>query len=357
MITGLDLVEWQLKVAAGEPLPLSQEEVEGNGHAFEARIYAEAPERDFMPAAGKIRYLAYPGGEDGVRVDIGVRSGDAIGIHYDPMIAKLIVHGADRAKALRKLAQSIENFHVLGLKTNIGFLARLVATGEYAAAELDTGFIERNRQQLFPQEDEQAPLAAVLAAAAILPGMDIESADAGGPWDSRIHWRMNLRAEQTINLELDGRAYSLEIVREAGSWRFEVDGRGYRVTGTRLDERHLRVRVNGRYHRFPVLQTEDRISLCLLGQVYDFDIPGAGPAADTLLADGTQPRAPMSGNVVALPIAVGDTVEPGVTLAVIEAMKMEHAIVAQAAAKVGEILVAVGDQVEEGDTLVLLEVD
>ncbi|MGD8349214.1 MAG: acetyl/propionyl/methylcrotonyl-CoA carboxylase subunit alpha [Gammaproteobacteria bacterium] len=357
MITGLDLVEWQLRVAAGESLPLTQDRIDSHGHAFEARIYAESPERDFMPATGQIRYLALPEPEDGLRVDTGVRGGDRIGIHYDPMIAKLIVHGADRAKALKKLARALQSFHVLGLKTNIGFLSRLVATPEYAAAEVDTGFIDRHRQALFPEQDEQAPLAAVLAASAILPGIDAERADAGGPWDSRVHWRMNLRAEQTVTLVLDGHEYRLEIVHETGGWRFEIDGRGYRVAGKRLDERHLRVRVNGRYYSYPVLRDENRISLCLLGQVYEFEIPGAAPVDEAAAAEAAHPRAPMSGAVVALPISVGDTVDPGTTLMVIEAMKMEHAIVAQTGARVGEILFAVGDQVEEGDTLVLLEVD
>ncbi|HKJ51365.1 MAG TPA: acetyl-CoA carboxylase biotin carboxylase subunit [Gammaproteobacteria bacterium] len=357
MITGLDLVEWQFRVAAGESLPSTQDEIHSNGHAFEARIYAESPERDFMPAAGQIRYLALPEAEEGLRVDTGVRGGDHIGIHYDPMIAKLIAHGADRAKAARKLARALQSFHVLGLKTNLGFLSRLVATPEFGAAEVDTGFIDRHRQALFPPQDEQAPLAAVLAASAILPGIDVEGADAGTPWDSRVHWRMNLRAEQTITLFLEGREYCLEIVYENGSWRFEIDGRGYRVAGKRLDERHLRVRVNGRYYLYPVLREDDRISLCLQGQVYEFDIPGTGPVADTAVVDAAHPRAPMSGAVVALPISVGDTVDPGTTLMVIEAMKMEHAIVAQTGARVGEILFAVGDQVEEGDTLVLLEVD
>ncbi len=141
MITGLDLVEWQIRVASGEPLPLQQGEIVAFGHAFEARVYAEAPERDFMPAAGRIRYLQLPDLDAGVRVDTGVRSGDTIGSNYDPMIAKLIVHGDDRETALSRLSQALRQFQILGPQTNLDFLGRLVGMAEFRAADFDTGFM------------------------------------------------------------------------------------------------------------------------------------------------------------------------------------------------------------------------
>jgi 3-methylcrotonyl-CoA carboxylase alpha subunit len=357
MITGLDLVEWQLRVAAGEALPLAQQQITCSGHAFEARVYAENPQRDFMPAAGRIRYLAEPAREDGLRIDTGVRNGDQIGIFYDPMIAKLIVHGSDRSTALQRLAHALHGYRILGLQTNVGFLARLAAIPELDAGEVDTGFIERHRASLFANQDEQLRLAAILAAAALLPGLDIDAADAGSPWESRSHWRLNLRTVENICLEAGGHRFEIEAEREAGHWRLRLDDRDYRVAGVRLDATHMRVRVDGRRFEYPVMRAADGIDLCLQGSAYEFDIPDAGRAADAMAVDASQPRAPMSGAVVALPVAVGDTVEPGATLIVIEAMKMEHAIVAEAGARVAEIHFAVGDQVDEGDTLLLLEVD
>jgi len=357
MITGLDLVEWQLRVAAGESLPLTQQQVGCSGHAFEARIYAENPERDFMPAAGRIRYLAEPAREDGLRIDTGVRNGDQIGIFYDPMIAKLVVHGSDRSTALKKLAHALHGYRILGLQTNVGLLARLAQMPELDAGEVDTGFIERHRDELFANRDEQLRLAAILAAAALLPGIDIDAADAGSPWDSRSDWRLNLRPLQTLSLEADGHRFEIEAERESRHWHLRLEDREYRVAGLRLDATHMRLRVDGRRFEYPVLRAADGIDLCLQGQAFEFDIPDAGRATDATAVDASQPRAPMSGAVVALPVAVGDTVEPGATLIVIEAMKMEHAIVAEADARIAEIRFAVGDQVEEGDILLLLEVD
>ena len=357
MITGLDLVEWQLRVAAGDKLPLAQQQITCSGHAFEARVYAENPQRDFMPAAGRIRYLAEPAREDGLRIDTGVRSGDQIGIFYDPMIAKLIVHGSDRSTALQRLAHALHGYRILGLQTNVGFLARLAAMPELDAGEVDTGFIERHRTSLFANQDEQLRLAAILAAAALLPGIDVDAAEAGSPWESRSHWRLNLRTVEDIRLEAGGHRFEIEAEREAGHWRLRLDDRDYRVAGIRLDATHMRVRVDGRRFEYPVMRAADGIDLCLQGSAYEFDIPDAGRAADAMAVDASQPRAPMSGAVVALPVAVGDTVEPGATLIVIEAMKMEHAIVAEAGARVVEVHFAVGDQVDEGNTLLLLEVD
>ena len=357
MITGQDLIEWQLRVAAGERLPLTQEQVQCNGHAIEARIYAENPEREFMPAAGRIRYLAEPEPVDGLRVDTGVRRGDEIGIHYDPMISKLIVHGVNRDIVLSRLGQALRQYRILGVDTNLAFLARLVALPGYAAAEIDTGFIERHRDVLFGEEPQRQALAAILAAAAILPGIDVESAEAGRPWESLSHWRMNLDAAQRVELESAAGPLAIAIRREQGHWRFELGEVDYRVVGSRLDDLHMRVRVDGRLFEYPVLRTAGSVALSLDAEAFEFGLAESAGDADAVAADAGHPRAPMSGAVVALPVAVGDTVEPGQTLMIIEAMKMEHAIVAETAGTVSEILFAVGDQVDEDQTLMQLEVN
>jgi 3-methylcrotonyl-CoA carboxylase alpha subunit len=359
MITGLDLVEWQLRVAAGEPLPLQQQQIVAQGHALEARIYAENPQRDFMPAAGQIGYLQLPGLNTGVRVDTGVRCGDTIGINYDPMIAKLIVHGPDRATAVVRLAHALQQYQILGLHTNLGFLSRLVAMPEFAAADFDTGFIATHHERLFARDDEGFNHALVLAAAAMLPALDTRANLGVGnsPWDGRGQWRMNLRASQRVRLEYEGAQYEVVIERRHDGWNFTCNDMDYLLAGCWVDAQRMRLEVNGEVVEFPVLREQNSIALIYHGQAFKFDLANASHDAGDVAADADHPRAPMSGAVVALPVAVGDTVEPGTTLVVVEAMKMEHAIVAQLDARVSEILVAVGDQVEEGDTLIMLEVE
>ena len=353
MITGLDLVEWQLRVAAGEALPLEQEQIGCNGHAIEARIYAETPEREFMPAAGRIRYLRQPPDEYGVRIDTGVRAGDAIGINYDPMIAKLITHADSREAALSRLSQALSQCQILGLNTNIHFLACVVDQGQFRAAEFDTGFIGKHEKQLFAPNTARLGQARILAVAALLPAFDTTAATA---WSRHDMWRMNLPATQRIELEHDDVAFEVCAVFAADGWTFNLDGESWQVAGDWLEPGLMRVDLNGRRIEFPVLREANGISLIHEGQTFDFTIPDPIHAGDSAAADADHPQAPMSGAVVALPVAVGDTVEPGDTLIVIEAMKMEHAIVARVGGKVSEILFAVGDQVDEGETLVLLEV-
>ena len=359
MITGQDLVEWQLRVASGEPLPLQQQQIVVQGHALEARIYAENPQRDFMPAAGRIGYLQLPGLNAGVRVDTGVRCGDTIGINYDPMIAKLIVHGPDRATAVARLAHALQQYQILGLHTNLGFLSRLVAMPEFVAADFNTGFIATHHERLFARDDEGFNRALVLAAAAMLPALDTRANFGVGnsPWDGRSQWRMNLRARQRVRLEYEGAQYEIVIERRHPGWNFTCNDMDYLLAGCWVDAQRMRLDVNGEMVEFPVLREQDSIALIYRGQAFKFELANANHDAAGATADADHPRAPMSGAVVALPVAVGDTVEPGTTLVVVEAMKMEHAIVAQLDASVSEILVAVGDQVEEGDTLVLLEVE
>ena len=359
MITAQDLVEWQLRVAAGETLPLQQSEIVMQGHAFEARIYAETPARDFMPAAGQIGYLQLPEPGEGLRVDTGVRCGDSIGINYDPMIAKLIVHGCDRTAALAKLALALQQYQILGLNTNLGFLARLAGNPAFIAAKFDTSFIATHHQALFAQQDEQLYRALVLAAAAMLPALDNResTAAAQSPWDLRSHWRLNLPTDQAIRLEYDGVTYEVLIEQQLDGWHFNCAGNDYQLTGSWIDQHRMRLELNRESIEFAVLRDPDSIALAHQGQTFRFEIPTAIHGAESATANADHPQAPMSGAVVALQVAVGDTVEAGATLMIIEAMKMEHAIVAQVSASVSEILFAVGDQVEEGDTLVILEVD
>lgn len=359
MITAQDLVEWQLRVAAGGALPLEQVGIECHGHAIEARIYAETPQRDFMSAAGQIKYLSQPAADPGVRIDTGVRCGDMIGINYDPMIAKLIVRADTRSAALAKLAHALRQYHILGLNTNIGFITRLVTMTEFRAADFDTGYIAKHQTQLMAQDPRQLQQAKVLAAAAMLPAFELRQPAGRGhsAWDRRDLWRMNLSADLCIELEYEAEINRVQIRREHESWRFELEDESYLLAGGWIEPACMRFEMDNQRLEFPLLREADAITLSHQGQVYRFALPDRSHEGDSDAADADHPRAPMSGAVVALPVALGDTVEPGSTLIVIEAMKMEHAIVAQISGSVSEILFAVGDQVDEGDTLVILEVE
>ena len=358
MISGQDLVEWQLRVAAGQSLPLQQSQIEMQGHAFEARIYAESPQRDFMPAAGRIRFMQLPLISSQVRVDTGVRCGDSIGINYDPMIAKLIVHGPDRSTALARLAHALRQFQILGLNTNLDFLGRLVAIPAFRAADFDTGFIGTHHDQLFVQDSEQHNKALLLAAAALLPAFDSDLIEGHhSPWDLPNHWRMNLPSTEQLQLLQDGRKFEIVSKLQTDGWLFSCAQRDYRVNSGRIDAQRRWADIDGEHIEFAVLRDKSTITLVYDGQTFQFELLEALQDAQASNAAAGHPQAPMSGAVVAIGVAVGDRVEAGDTLMVIEAMKMEHAITAQAAATVSEVLFAIGDQVDEGETLIMLEVE
>jgi 3-methylcrotonyl-CoA carboxylase alpha subunit len=357
MISRQDLVEWQLRVACGEPLPLQQAQIEMQGHAFEARIYAESPRRDFMPAAGQIRYLQLPELSAAVRVDTGVRCGDSIGINYDPMIAKLVVHGRDRATALSRLAHALRQYQILGPNTNLDFLGALVANADFARAEFDTGFIGKHHQQLFAQDTEKLRRALVLAGAALLPAFAPMPSGDFSPWDLRNHWRMNSTRVERIRLVQDAVEHEIVAEQRSDGWHFVCDERDYRLAGSWIDQQRMRVDLDGERIEFAVVRETAALLLAWQGLSFRFELPLAVHEAEGDAASAGHPRAPMSGAVVAVPIAPGDEVEQGDSLMVIEAMKMEHAVLAPSSAMVGEVLFAVGDQVEEGETLVILEVE
>ncbi|MCP4470154.1 MAG: acetyl/propionyl/methylcrotonyl-CoA carboxylase subunit alpha [Gammaproteobacteria bacterium] len=358
MITRQDLVEWQLRVASGESLPLQQAQIEMHGHAFEARIYAESPQRDFMPAAGQISFLQLPELSDEVRVDTGVRCGDTIGTNYDPMIAKLVAHGRDRDTALSRLAHALRQYQILGPGTNLDFLGALVAIPEFLRADFDTGFIGRHHQQLFAQDSLKLRRALVLAAAAMLPAFAAPAPSGDySPWQLRNHWRMNLASVERIKLAQAGDQHEVLVEQRNDGWHFVCAGQDHRLSGNWINRRRMCVDIDGERIELAVVREPGSISLAFQGQSFQFELAVAMHDAEGNASGAGHPQAPMSGAVVAVVVAPGDRVEVGDPLMVIEAMKMEHTIVAQAVATVDEVLFAVGDQVEDGDTLVNLEVE
>jgi 3-methylcrotonyl-CoA carboxylase alpha subunit len=364
MITGQDLVEWQLLVAAGESLPLVQNQLTINGHAFEARVYAEMPERDFLPATGRLRYLKTPAENGHVRVDTGVRQGDEVSVHYDPMIAKLIVWDRDRDSALRRMRGALAGYRIVGTSTNLEFLSTLCALPALAQARLDTGFIETHRDALFPDRgalpDEVLALATLhelLQARARVETHRANSADPGSPWGVADGWRMNEDNFHSFTfLSGEERRQVVAHYRERG-YQLELPGGQWLVAGEIAADGDLLADLDGKRLRAAVIRHDRELTILHQGRSWLLQLHD--PRLDAMDGEESQNGllAPMPGSVVSIDVAAGERVKQGDPLIVVEAMKMEHSIAAPFDGLVKELCFAVGDQVEEGDELLIMEAD
>jgi 3-methylcrotonyl-CoA carboxylase alpha subunit len=366
MVTGLDLVEWQLRVACGEKLPLSQDELRVTGHALEARIYAENPSRGFLPSTGTLKHMRMPdavefvtGGR--VRVDSGVREGDIITPFYDPMIAKLIVHGHDRNDALQLMARALHDCEIVGPHTNIEFLHRIVTSVPFMAADLDTGLIERHHDALFAPAAASADHALALACAALLSREGGEARGAS-PWDALSHWRMSGGYRQDLNWRAVGSEDELLAVftrdstsGHADNKELELFGETHAFDWSHTGENTFVVLIGDTLIKGRVFIDGDTFHVFYQGETRAFEWQNLlAHAADSEHGEGRL-TAPMPGKVIAVLVEAGASVAKGAPLLVMEAMKMEHTIVAPAAGKVGEILFRVGDQVSDGAQLLVME--
>jgi len=362
MITGTDLVEWQLRVAAGEPLPLQQSQLAIHGHALEARLYAEDPDRGFLPSIGTIAHWRMPPASDRVRVDTGVGAGDEVSPFYDPMLAKLIVWGEDRDAACAEMLAALAQCEVVGVTTNIAFLERVVAHEAFATARIDTGLIDKHHDALFPASGpipEKALLAAVVAE---YEGMALDAAaaavgsgDPHSPWHVPGAWWLGVSTHAIPMTFADGETRVRVDVRPRGEHQLDVGwpGRSLAVHYEHADDR-LHIAAEGNTFAATVIASgEDR-------HVF---VPGArrhlhyvDPLAHAAEADehGGHLAAPMSGAVVAVMVKAGDTVTKGAPLIVLEAMKMEHTITATMDGVIRAVHFVVGDRVAEGADLVEL---
>ena len=311
-ITGTDLVEWQLRVAAGEKLPKTQDQLAIDGHAIEVRLYAEDPASGFLPSIGKLECLFFPAG---VRIDTGVREGDTVTPFYDPMIAKLIAHAPTRTEAAKQLAAALERLEIAGVKTNNAFLIRALTQPDFLAGQIDTGFIERHKAALLPATG--APPEHILSAAAqLLVG---QGGNGGDPWDAHDGFRLGGSRPPVVEFLVGGKR---RLVEAAPSL----------LTMLRLASGEVAVIEKGE---------------TFLVQPFDpFEAAeAAGSPTDRVVT-------PMPGKIVQLLVREGEKVAKGQPLAVLEAMKMEHTLAAPAAATVEAIAVAVGDQVGDGTIVV-----
>lgn len=362
MITGEDLVEWQLRIAAGERLPLSQEQLSVRGHSLEARIYAEDPARGFLPSTGRVVHLSMPPASRYVRVDTGVEQGDVIGPDYDPLIAKLVVWDEDRDGARRRLLQALAQFRIVGVASNVGFLSRLVASPSFAAAELDTGLIEREHSVVFPQVAPVADKVLLLAALAdLLRQAEAErrrgeqQPDRWSPWQACDGWRLGGSLTRRLLYRADGQERAVGVSHAGRGFILDLDGAVVPAGGELAGDGDLRAELAGRQLRATVVADGDKRYVFLGGRAdvlsaIDPLAPqgGSGSAAGAL-------SAPMPGKIIALLATPGSAVEKGAPLLILEAMKMEHTIAAPAAGRLKHFCFALGEQVTEGAELVEME--
>jgi 3-methylcrotonyl-CoA carboxylase alpha subunit len=364
MITGMDLVEWQLRVAAGERLPKTQQELQRCGHSIEARIYAENADKDFLPSIGRLIHLEFPDHEAfinaDVRVDGGVRAGDTISPYYDPMIAKLIVRGADRDQARARMLRALAATQIVGVHTNVAFLSRLMADEAFAEADLDTGLIERRRATLLPAPIPATREALLLACAAVLEQEKAASALTIDPWAERCGWRVDGSYRRMLSFQDSESVQEVLIDMVDGVTSFTVDAERAAV--------EISSQTNGvaSVLHVALLMRSSRVSGTVVRQGGRFDVFVSGkcetltlkdPLASTGQAEADHAgslTAPMPGKIIAIEVKAGEKVKRGQALLVMEAMKMEHTINAGLDGVVENIFFGVGEQVAEGAVLISL---
>ncbi|MFQ3191802.1 MAG: 3-methylcrotonyl-CoA carboxylase alpha subunit [Paraglaciecola sp.] len=368
MITGQDLVEWQLRVANNETLPLAQDALRIRGHSFEARIYAEDPNNDFLPATGRLTLLQPPIESQHVRVDTGVVQGDEVSVFYDPMIAKLIVWDENRDKALARLTKALTEYHIDGVVTNIEFLYNLASSAPFKAEQIDTGFIEKNQDVLMLNDDQHIKALLPMAALYLMLNNQHNSAtnlqDQYSPWSRGHAWRANGQHLQHLELVVGEHTFSLQVSQsgavsrsKAGSQNvffIKFGQQNYHCTGE-IDKNQLISNINGHRTLAKVNAHQDGYSVFCNGKVIRFKSMQAdlGDAQDNNADAGF--IAPMNGTVVAILVEPDEQVELGQTLMVMEAMKMEHSLKAPAAGCVREFYFKAGELVDGGAELLAFQ--
>ena len=365
MISGQDLVEWQLRVAAGEKLPKTQAELVLNGHAFEARIYAEDPNNDFLPATGKLEFLQTPIESEHVRIDTGVRQGDEVSVFYDPMIAKLIVWDETREKALQRLAKALSEYRINGVTTNIEFLYNLATCKPFVEADIDTGFIEKNNSLIFRKNSQtlenELPMAAlylVLSEARNAQHLAATTHDPFSPWNNTNAWRLNEAHNHQLVLAHNDIEYSVVVEQKRqGSdsyYLITLDGKTFDCQGS-LDNELLKVCINGYRSQATVAYFDNKISVYCNrnGQNGVFNFTHVLPDFGDNSADDNHGGlvAPMNGTIVSVLISAGDIVEKNQALVIMEAMKMEHTIRAPKEGTIEAVFFSEGEMVDGGTEL------
>ncbi len=357
MTHGIDLVEWQLRIANGEPLPLTQEQVHSHGHAFEARLYAEDPEHGFLPSSGKLLRLHLPAPSNHVRLDVGVIEGDTVTIFYDPMIAKLIVWDADRPSALQRMREALADCEIIGPKSNIAFLERLVQHPTVVEGRIDTGYLDRHLDEFVAGESQPAHGALFTAALAALmhdeQHVAVGPTDPHSPWNTADAWRIGHAGKRIVALALGDARHEIEAWGYAGNYKLKLAEVACNVTGARWDGHTLSARFDDQARNCDVRADANRVLLHDdTGNRWRFLRAAAFAWETSDSAGGDTIVAPMPGKIVLVKAKAGDTVEAGQELLVMEAMKMELSLKAPRAGTIADISAAASDFVEADTVLV-----
>ena len=362
LVTGQDLVRWQLLVASGEPLPLAQDEIRIQGHAIEARIYAEDPDDDFKPTPGHIAFMTEPEPSRHVRIDSGVREGDEISSHYDPMVAKLVCWDEQRPLTIRRINRALEEYRIVGVTHNLNYLANILDSRPFIAGDLSTRFLQEHADLLVGTNglspvrfQALAALYLSLCTARRAQKRDRQTRDPWSPWSSLPQWRLNGPARNAVRLlDHEGHEIIVAVIREAdGRYRLDLDEREI-VASARLQGRRLFAELDGHSLKATVTATPTAVTVHFRHHVHTFALPVPAHVAEQEEAGGHL-DAPINGIVVQIQCREGDDVTRGATLVVVEAMKMQYSICAPSDGKVKEILYKVGDQVLEGQPLLVME--
>ena len=345
MITGFDLVEWQLRVAAGEALPAAQSAITLTGHAIEARIYAEDPSRDFAPSVGRLALFRMPAETDGVRVDTGFVTGDTVSIHYDAMLAKLICYGPTRQAALRRMHLALSDCAVAGLASNLDLLDRIILHESFVAGGIDTGFIAREGATLLAAQG--TPPAEILAIAA-LAVLTAETQTGQDPWDARDLWWLNTTAARVFDFTDGETNYPVAVTRQGTQWRIgQING-----TAERQGDGTLRVSLDGVWRKVSATMDRHVVTVRDNGLTWRLTLPDPLASADDEEDAGDRLVAPIPGLVTGVMAAVGDRVTRGQVLVVLEAMKTVFRLSAPADTVVASVSCVAGEMVQEGQMLV-----
>ena len=362
MVTGLDLVEWQLRVAAGDALPLAQDTIPTHGHAIEVRLYAEDPESGFLPGSGRLDKLSLPKPNGYVRTDGGVIEGDTVTIFYDPMIAKLIVWDEDRPRALVRLRHALAACEIVGPKSNIAFLEALVRHPMVVEGRIDTGYLDRHLDEVLPTP--LPPSAIDLAAAAIAALLHDEnasrdaartSADPYSPWAIADGWRLGHASDRVLCLPHRGHRHLLHASGSAGTYQVRGDGFAVTVDGARVRDDVLSARFDGDAHRYRTTADDSAVGVHDGTRRLRFErVPAFQIVTEVGAGGGNRVTAPMPGRIVLVKVKVGDVVDAGQELLVMEAMKMELSLKSPRAGTVAEVRIATGDFVDGDAVLVTL---
>jgi len=360
MVSGQDLVEWQIRVAAGQALPLKQEQIPRTGHSFEARLYAENPNNQFLPSTGKLQHLRFPTSDKNLRIETGVEQGDSISVFYDPMIAKLVVWGEDRETARERLLNALGETGIIGVENNIAFLETLATHPDFIENKIDTQYIDKKLDRLLADSEVELPDNVLLAATVkrLLEGKQLVkemaaiSADGNSPWFDTTGWRPNGQSQRSLFFSYEETdEIEIKVTENDEHFIFHLD-EDLDVIAESLANDAIRLQINGSWERFIVLRYETSLLISCKNRWYALTEINPFEPDLSIMSANSNIIAPMPGKLLKILVNNADTVSEGQPLAIIEAMKMEHTLNAPFDGEIDQVFYSEDDFVEADATLI-----